>query len=343
MIGSFVFLNPPSKTRRNKSGGTKMAYRRRKRNGTKKGQIRRTSRRAYTGLKRRRRSNGTTAGEIRKTSRRAYKGLKPRRRRRKNPLWRTRKTGQYSGTSGTRSSRKKRLTKASPRGWRNNPRRAVRYSNNPMKQMQKAFEEVFSMDTFEQVVHTGVGFAGAIAGTNVLVDNIGVDALKSGWGKVGATAGVSAIESGLAHMITKDARLSKRILVGGMLATVLRALGQVIPADSEMRKWVPTLGNANSQFRRSIERQVLRELRGSGNSAYYLPSVGSSAYGMPAAGSSAYLTPKELRKAENRAGLAGMGAYLTAREGEEIDTFGVAGYSGPVNEFGNAGGPRERF
>ena len=200
------------------------------------------------------------------------------------------------------------------------------------------------MDTVEQVFQTGVGFAGAIAGTNLLVENIGVDALKTGWGKVGATAGVSALESGLAHMITKDARLSKRILVGGMLATLLRALGQVIPADSEIRKWVPTLGNANSQFRRSIERQVLRELRGGGNSSYYMPASGSSAYGLPAVGSSAYLTPKELRRAENRAGLAGgVGAYLTAREGEELDVFGVAGYAGPVNEFGNAGGPRERF
>jgi hypothetical protein len=228
--------------------------------------------------------------------------------------------------------------------WKNNSRRRVKYSRNPFKQITGAFEEVFSMDTLEQVFQTGVGFAGAIAGTNLLVENIGVDALKSGWGKVGATAGVTAIESGLAHMITKDARLSKRILVGGMLATLLRALGQIIPADSEIRKWVPTLGNANSQFRRSIERQVLRELRGGGNSAYYMPAAGSSAYGLPAVGSSAYLTPKELRGAENRAGLAGgVGAYLTAREGEELDVFGVAGYSGPVNEFGNAGGPRERF
>lgn len=318
-----------------------MAYRRRrKRGGTTKGKIRRTSRRAFTGIKRRRRNAGTKRGMTRRRTRRAFmKTAAPRRRRRRNPLWRT-STGRYSGTSGSRKNRKRRLSKAKPRGWRNNSRRRVKYSRNPFKQITGAFEEVFSMDTLEQVFQTGVGFAGAIAGTNLLVENIGVDALKSGWGKVGATAGVTAIESGLAHMITKDARLSKRILVGGMLATLLRALGQIIPADSEIRKWVPTLGNANSQFRRSIERQVLRELRGGGNSAYYMPASGSSAYGLPAVGSSAYLTPKELRGAENRAGL---GAYLTAREGEELDVFGVAGYSGPVNEFGNAGGPRERF
>ena len=319
-----------------------MAYRRR--NGTRKGGRRKSARLAFEGLRpRRRRRNvrGTRKGMRRVSARRAYmKTAKPRgHRRRRNPLYRTAR-GRYTGRRT-----KRRLRKVRPRGWRNNPRRRVRYSRNPLKQIQSAFNEVFSMDTFEQVFQTGIGFGGAIAGTNLLVDNIGVDALKTGWGKVGATAGVSALESGLLHMVTKDARFAKRVLVGGMLATLLRALGQVIPADSELRKWVPTLGNRNGQFRRAIERQVLREMRGSGNSAYYMPAAGSSAYYMPAAGSAAYLTPSELRSAENRAGLAGngMGAYLTAAQGESLDVTGFAGYKGTVSEFGNAGAVRERF
>jgi len=321
-----------------------MAYRRRRTGGTTTGMRRKTSRRAFEGLRPRRRRN-TRKGSVRKTARRAFRGVK-RRRRRRNPLFRTTK-GRYTRRRTRRKLSKYRKPK---RGWHNprHRRRKVRYSRNPLKQITGAFEEVFSMDTLEQVLHTGVGFAGAIAGTNLITDNLGVDALKEGWGKVGATAGVAALGSGLIHMITKDARLSKRVLVGGMLATLLRALGQVIPADSEMRRWVPTLGNRNGQFRRAIERQVLREMRGSGQGAYYMPAAGSSglnSYYMPAAGSAAYLTPSELQTAENRAGFAGMGAYLTQKQGSEIDQYGFAGmgYKGTVSEFGNAGAVRERF
>ena len=45
----------------------------------------------------------------------------------------------------------------------------------------------------------------------------------------------------------------------------------------------------------------------------------------------------------NRAGFAGMGAYMTQKQGEEIDQYGFAGYKGTVSEFGNAGAVRERF
>lgn len=323
-----------------------MAYRRRtRRRGTRAGQVRKTARRAYR--------RNTTAGQKRKTARRAY--------RRRNPSNPRKGDGVKRPKKGTLSIKKyttdaywrRKRAKSNPRRrrrrkTRRTARRRVSYRRNPLGQIQQAFTDIFSMDTFEQVAQTGLGFAGAVAGTNLLVEQLGVDALKEGWGKVGATAGVAALESGLLHMITKDARLSKRVLVGGMLATLLRALGQVIPADSEMRKWVPTLGNRNGQFRRAIERQVLREMRGSGQGAYYMPASGSSglnSYYMPAAGSSAYLTPYELRTAENRSGFAGLGAYLTQKQGSEIDQYGFAGmgYKGTVSEFGNAGAVRERF
>jgi len=320
-----------------------MAYRRRtRRRGTTTGQVRKTARRAY--------KRNTTKGQKRKTARRAYRRRNPSNPRGKRSKALRKRTVDIKGYTTEGYWRKKRA-KSNPRrrrrrrSVRRNARRRVSYRRNPLAQIQQAFGEVFSMDTFEQVAQTGLGFAGAVAGTNILVDQLGVDALKEGWGKVGATAGVSALESGLLHMITKDARLSKRVLVGGMLATLLRALGQVIPADSEMRKWVPTLGNRNGQFRRAIERQVLREMKGAGQGSYYMPAAGSSSYYMPAAGSSAYLTPSELRNAENRAGFAGMGAYLTQKQGSELDTYGFAGmgYKGTVSEFGNAGGVRERF
>ena len=107
MIGSFIFLNPPQK-KRAKSGGKKMAYRRR--NGTRRGMTRKTSRRAFEGLRprRRRRRNvrGTRAGSRRVTARRAYmKTAKPRgRRRRRNPLWRVRETGRFKGSAGARGA-----------------------------------------------------------------------------------------------------------------------------------------------------------------------------------------------------------------------------------------------
>ncbi len=68
MIGSFVFLNPPS--RRSKTGGSKMAYRRRtRRRGTTAGQVRKTARRAF--------KRNTTKGQKRKTARRAYRRRNP--------------------------------------------------------------------------------------------------------------------------------------------------------------------------------------------------------------------------------------------------------------------------
>ena len=51
--------------------------------GTKKGQKRKTARRAYTGLKKRKTRRSTRKGGIRKTARRAYTGLKRRVSRRK--------------------------------------------------------------------------------------------------------------------------------------------------------------------------------------------------------------------------------------------------------------------
>ena len=52
--------------------------------GTKKGQKRKTARRAYTDLKKRKTRRSTRKGGIRKTARRAYTGLKRRVSRRKN-------------------------------------------------------------------------------------------------------------------------------------------------------------------------------------------------------------------------------------------------------------------
>ena len=123
MIGSFIFLNPPSRAK--KTGGSKMAYRRRRTRGgsTTKGKIRRTSRRAYTGLKRRRRRNaGTRKGMTRRRTRRAYmKTAAPRRkRRRRNPLYRTAR-GRY-----TKRKTARRLSRKSG-NWKNNSRRRVRY------------------------------------------------------------------------------------------------------------------------------------------------------------------------------------------------------------------------
>ena len=284
-------------------------------------------------IRRRRRRNATKRGGRRVTARRAYmKTAAPRRRRRRKNTWKGNRRGHSrAAKKGWRGRRRRRNPSR-----RNPSRRRVSYSRNPFKALQSAFAETFSMDTVEHVFHTGLGFAGAIAGSNLVADNLGVDILKTGWGKVGTTGAVSAIESGIAHMVTKDSRLAKRILVGGMLATLLRALGQIIPAGSEARKWVPTLGNRNSQFRSAIEREVLRELRGGGTGC--------------SAGMGAYMTPRELQNAENRSGMgsyyrpaAGSSAYLTAQQGRSIDTYGFAGYSGPVSEFGNAGSPRERF
>ncbi len=342
---------------------TRTRRKRRTTGTTRKGMARKTARRAFTGLRKakrktRRRSNAwyekasatrryapehseaAKYGSVKRVAKARKAAAKKKKGKpvKKNPY---RKYGPSTRKGGKRkSARRAYLGKArwNPAKAKKRTKRAV--ARGPVAALQSAFSEVFSPSTMKELLHTGAGFVGASAGTDFITKETGM--LNEGWGKVGATALVTVLETAAVRMLKiGDAYTAKRVMVGGLVATALRALGEVKKQATTFPGWIPTLsGMGDDSFRNEIQAQVLRELR-SGNEAYYLPAAGSEAYYMPAAGSSAYLTANELRNTEQRAGLAGMGAYLTAREGEALDVFGVA--SGAVDEIGSGGFARERF
>ena len=349
---------------------TRTRRKRRTTGTTRKGMARKTARPAYTRVRKakrktRRRSNAWyEGGELAVKRGIPLKKGQKKRAKRKGTIgvdhrsaalsgWKTRKTkgkpkvkknpyrkyGRSTRKGGKRKTARRAFLRKTRR-W--NPAKAKRakraVSRGPVATLKNAFSEMFSPSTMKELLHTGAGFVGASAGTDFLTKETGY--FNQGWQKVGATALVTLAETALTQYFTKNAYTAKRVMVGGLVATALRALGEVKKQATTFPGWIPTLGMGDDSFRNEIQAQVLRELR-SGNEAYHLPAAGSESYYMPAAGSSAYLTANELRNTEQRAGLAGMGAYLTAREGESLDVFGVA--SGAVDEIGSGGFARERF
>ena len=354
MIGSFVFMNPPVTGRKggkmaSSSWGLPTKTRRRRRALPRP--VRRARRKLRRAVRRVRRADkrygvSTRRGQRRLASKRTYV-----RRRRRNPLyrykrgvrrWGKRGAGRFAGPPATRRKKRLHRYRTGPKKgrWHNPRRRRVARRNAGFG----GFTKLFSMETFKQTAEIGAGFAIATGGTNLVLSQ--TPWLKDQsweqekWTKPIATALVAG-GAGWATMRFYDHAAGQRVLIGGLLAAAFRAINAATSAGSEIRKWVPTLGDSETDaFRSQIESDVLNQLR-AGNEAYYMPAAGSSSYYMPAAGSQGYLTANELQNTETRAGLAGMNGYLTAREGEEIDVFGVAG--GPTDEFGSGGGPRERF
>lgn len=169
------------------------------------------------------------------------------------------------------------------------------------------------------------------------IGNVIPDLKASAVGRVALPAGTAIIGSSLVGMILKDPKLAGRVMVGGLLATTLQVLGEILPAEA--KAFVPTvgLGQAGSEeFRQAIESEVLRELRGgnvvpAGYEQYVAPA-GSEQYLQPA-GVAAYLTEGEADRA------TGMGAYMTEREAVRA---GMGQAPRPTDEMGSEGMP-EKF
>jgi MFS family permease len=204
---------------------------------------------------------------------------------------------------------------------RRNPgsyRRRKRLVANPVKALMGAFEQAFSMDTLETLFHTGLGFGGTYAGSKLITTQL-IPAMDTQIGRPAVALGTSIVSSGLVGMVMGP-KLAARWLGGGLLAALFQTLSELIRGTTAAT-YIPTLGEApgTSEFRKAIEQEVLKELRGgmSGldpraiyikpSGVSYQPPAGLSKY-MPAAGSSAYLTRREAAKA------TGMNAFMTQRE-----------------------------
>jgi hypothetical protein len=210
--------------------------------------------------------------------------------------------------------------------------------SNPIAAITDMFKEAFDRDTLETILYTGVGLGGTLAGTQLIAGKEGLipAAGESAIGRILTSVGVSVLGAGVTGMFI-DKKAATRFLVGGLLGTFLQGLGALIPATSDARKWIPTVGMGQdaetAEFRRAIENEVLKELRGGGMSEYIQPA-GTEQY-IPAAGSEAYLTEHEAEVA------TGMGAYLTEHEAEVATGMptGMMDYD-PIGSGGNS---RERF
>lgn len=222
-------------------------------------------------------------------------------------------------------------------------RKRYRLLDNPLTAITDAFKDAFSGETLETVFHTGLGFGGTLVGSRLIYKQLITGLGDSAIGRIGTTA-VTAILGSVLLGYVGGRSLGVRALGGGLLATLWQGLSEAIK-DTPAAEWIPTLGEGESEeFRKAIEGEVLRELRGGGvanhdedeeGMSYYLSPAGSSEY-LPPAGSEAYLTSQEAEEAVEEP--VGMSAYLTRRETIAAE----AGVGDADSEFGPAGMP-ERF
>ncbi len=223
--------------------------------------------------------------------------------------------------------------------------------NNPLAALTDTLKEAFSGETLETVFHTGLGFGGTLVASRLIYKQLITGLGDSAVGRVGTTAVAGVLTSALLGTIGGKG-MGVRALMGGLLATLWAGVSEAVK-DTAAADWIPTLGEGESEeFRKAIEQEVLRELKGGGVShheaegeseaeydeegmSYYLSPAGAQEYQAPA-GSEAYLTSQEAEVAEDAP--HGMEAYLTSREVVATE----AGVGQSDAEFGPAGMP-ERF
>jgi hypothetical protein len=286
----------------------------------------------------RRRRRGSRKGQIRafKFPRR-YRRSRSRRRVRSNPV---------VVANPSRRRRRVRRNPSSRRHYRRvrrNP--SYRLASDPIGAIKNAIMSAFSVDTLETLAHMGAGFGGSLWLGKLFVNQSWVPTTPESmpYWKIASNFGATLALTGLSSLLKKPA-MTARILTGGLFATLWQALSQAV-SGTQFQQYVPTLGSAESdEFRRAIESEVLRELRGGVNG--YLPAAGAEGYETylrPAgieylrpAGSEAYLTNQGLVKAEN-----GMGAYLT-ETGAEKAQAGMGRGDDIADEFSRRAMP-ERF
>lgn len=192
--------------------------------------------------------------------------------------------------------------------------------DNPLQAVMDVVKDAFSKPTLETMLHTGVGFGGTLAvakllsGPKVLNVASGEETLTK-VERVGVTLGGTVLTTALGGMILGPAG-GARMLIGGLLATLWQAVTEVVK-DTSAAEFIPTLGDpVDADFRKAVETEVLRSLRGGRNMSGYLQPAGSEAYLQPA-GSAAYFTPRK----------TGLGAFSTEME--------VAGAGVGETEFGS--------
>ena len=306
--------------RRNPSGFIKVGrrwkkitkYARRRRRGSRKGQIR-----AFKFPKRYRRS----------------------RRVRRNPV-------VVANPRRSRSRRARRNPYRRHRRYvRRNPSVAYRLTSDPVAAIKSAIMSAFSMDTVETLFHMGLGFGSSIVVSRTLIKQWLPVLGETAIGRVGGTFGTGVVLTALSSFL-KNSSLTARFLTGSLFATFWQGLSEVVSAyQPQLKEFIPTLSGApeTEEFRRAIEREVLRELKGGVNE--YLPAAGAEGYSTylrPAgieylrpAGTEAYLTEVGAERAQG-----GMGAFLTDREVSRVEArpSGVG-----EDEFGRGDTLPERF
>jgi hypothetical protein len=286
----------------------------------------------------RRRRRGSRRGQIRgfKFPRR-YRRSRSRRRVRSNPV-------VVSNPRRSRRRVRRNPYRSRRRYARRNPAASFRLASDPIGAIKNAIMSAFSMDTVETLAHMGVGFGGSLWLSKLITNASWTPTTPQTmpYWKVGSTFLSSVLLAGASSLL-KNSRLTARVLTGGLFATLWTAVSEAV-SGTQFQQYIPTLSGAeNEEFRKAIEAEVLKELRGGGVHGY-LPAAGAEGfetYLRPAgieylrpAGSEAYLTEVNAQRAQS-----GMGAYLTERNA----TAAEAGVGNDADdEFSRRGMP-ERF
>lgn len=224
---------------------------------------------------------------------------------------------------------RRRRARSSPRRryYRRNPTRSYRLAADPVGAIKQALSDAFSMDTLEVMFHTALGFGGVAAGGRLVYKKLIPSFGESAIGRVGTMIGSTVLGTTLIGMVTKNRALTTRFLAGGLLATLWQGLSEVLPESA--KEFIPTLGEGpeTEEFRKAIEKEVLKELRGGGVSDY-LPAAGAEGfheYIQPAGVEQTYLTPagQETYLTAAEGEHATMGSYLTSNEVDRVESAGV--------------------
>lgn len=224
---------------------------------------------------------------------------------------------------GHRHHRHARHNPRRRRYYRRNPARSYRLASDPIGAIKAALSEAFSMDTLEALFHTGLGFGGVAIGGRLLYRKVIPSLGESALGRVGVMAGTTVLGTALMGFVTKNKALTTRFLAGGLLATLWQGLSEILPESA--KEFVPTLGDApeTEEFRRAIEKEVLKELRGGGVQEYMAPAgaEGISEYIQPAGIQETYLRPagQETYLTQVQGEEATMGSFLTSSEVERVE------------------------
>lgn len=249
--------------------------------------------------------------------------------------------------SNPRRSRRARRnpSRRSYRHVRRNPAASYRLSSDPVSAIKNALMSAFSMDTMETLFQMGIGFGGSMTLSKWLYVQPWMPATAgtAPFVQVGSTFLSTALLTG-ASVLLKNPKLTARVLTGGLFATLWQAISLAV-AGTPAQQFIPTLSGSpeTDAFRKAIEAEVLKELKGGGVHGY-LRSAGSegmSTYLQPAgisylrpAGSEAYLTQFNTQQANG-----GMGAYLTQFNTDQAN----AGMGGGVEDEFSRRGMSERF